>query len=207
MGWTVHAFATGAAALEAARRHRFDVLLLDRNLPPPNGDALLRTLREDAAAASQHACAVACSADHSARIERAALAAGFSALLGKPCTIKQLHDTLQHGYPPGAWPLVNDAHAVAAAGNETNAAALRRLLVRELETIESTFPAWSHDITACADGLHRLVASARFCGAPALGAAADRLREQILDKQDHADALARFENALRATLRHFRTLT
>lgn len=207
LGWTVHACANGADALDAARKRRFDVLLLDRNLPPPTGATILQILRNDTSAASQRACAIACSADHSKHNEDAALAAGFRAMLHKPCTIKQLQRILHHCCPAHTWPLVDDAHALAAAGSEANAAALRRLLVRELEQIESALPAWSQDISACTEGLHRLVGSARFCGAPALGAAADKLRELILDKQDHADALAQFENALRATLRHFRALS
>ncbi len=53
----------GAQALDAARARRFDLLLLDLNLPELSGPEVLSQLRSSADAASRHAPAIALTAD------------------------------------------------------------------------------------------------------------------------------------------------
>jgi CheY-like chemotaxis protein/HPt (histidine-containing phosphotransfer) domain-containing protein len=72
----------------------------------------------------------------------------------------------------------------AAGGDEAIVAALRGLLVTELEALPAEVAAIAarDDRPALLDRLHRLDASAGFCGVPALVAASARLRDRLGDE-------------------------
>jgi signal transduction histidine kinase/CheY-like chemotaxis protein len=86
LGHTVEAAADGPAALAAAATRRFDVAVLDVNLPGIDGVTLARRLRE------RHAPLriVGCSAEALPAVRDAALAAGFDAFLVKPVSLAAL---------------------------------------------------------------------------------------------------------------------
>ena len=151
----------------------------------------------------------------------------YTAVLPKPLRIDTLREVVARHLPAGtafaATPSRRDAsvHAVrdvdphdddalddeqarrAAGGDEAIVAALRGLFVGELEALPAEMEAFAarDDREALRDRLHRLDASAGFCGVPALVTASAHLRS-LLDgaawpAQGVADFLAAGERARR----------
>jgi CheY-like chemotaxis protein len=82
----------GNSGLEAARRERPDVILLDINLPDQNGFALLQQLKRDPTFASTPILALSANAMPS-DIKRG-LAAGFYRYLSKPIVVSTLLEAI-----------------------------------------------------------------------------------------------------------------
>ncbi|MBO9663472.1 response regulator [Dokdonella sp.] len=188
----------GADALRRANASRFEVLLLDARMPGLDGAEVLARLRAGAGL-SRRAVAIATTAAAEARIDADLLAAGFVDVLHKPLTVAELRAALaRHSIepaPPDPAPALDDARALAAAGGDaTIVSALRGLLAAELDALPSEMAAIAaaRDADALRQRLHKLDASAGFCGAPALGEASASLRTalQEVDWPDHA--VARF---------------
>lgn len=196
LGCHVITRASGRDALEAARAHAFDLLLIDRHLPQMDAATLLRRLRADPAAASAAAPAIATSAEWDTASRRRMLEAGYRAVLAKPCTPEALKQTLESHVDARVWPVCHDRAALDAAGSAANLAALRRLFALELEQLEQSLPALRQDRDALCDRLHRLCASAGFCGAPALAAATRHWLAGVREGRQDDDAAARFTQAL-----------
>ena len=207
LGWHVTVCGNGTAALQCARAERFDLLLFDRNLPGPGAMALLGLLRDDPDAASRHTSAIASSAEWSATLRREAEAAGYAAILDKPISHKRLAEVVRQACENSLEaPLRDDHAALAATGNADNLAALRRLFRVELER----WTAERLDATAMSDPelpdrLHRLCASAGFCGAPALAGASRALLWDLRQGSVTDAARQRFSRTLAATREHFDT--
>lgn len=182
LGHDCVALSDGEAALEAARAVRFDLLLLDYNLPRRRGDDLLADLRSQRDAASHAAPAVALTADHDDGLCRQLLTAGFARVAHKPLALAALAELLesQLGAPNSRrW---DDAAALRATGGAHDiVAALRKLLLAELpqqrrsvvEAVTRNEPLVAHDT------LHRLRAACGFCGATALGAQVESLEAAL----------------------------
>ncbi|HET6633338.1 MAG TPA: response regulator [Rhodanobacteraceae bacterium] len=198
---TVHG--DGKAALAEATSTLFDLLLIDRRLPSLSGAALLRRLRERPDAASRDSRAIASSAHWTPGGRRAALAAGFTATLAKPCTTGQLRELLQSHLPPLAQAVRDDAAALYSAGGAGNLQALRRLFARELRQWCDEWPALATRPAVLHERLHRLCASAGFCGAPALASAARELRGALEAGGSAAAQSARFGAILADTRAQF----
>lgn len=188
----------GAEALRLANASRFDVLLLDARMPRLDGADVLAQLRAGTGA-SRQAIALATTAAAEARIDAGLLAAGFVDVLHKPLTVAELRAALaRHSIDAaeaGHDAPLDDAHALAAAGGDaTIVRALRGLLAAELDALpaEMAAIAAARDANALRERLHKLDASAGFCGAPALGEASASLRTALkeVDWPDHA--VARF---------------
>jgi CheY-like chemotaxis protein len=82
--------AEGAAeALRACARSRFDVVLMDRNMPGGHGDQAVRRLRRRQGAA-QHTFVACCSSDPPRD-----LSAGYDVLAPKPLTVAGAADLLR----------------------------------------------------------------------------------------------------------------
>jgi len=115
LGAEVRDCADGTQALQLARHEAFDLLLLDCRMPGAGAREVLAALRDDAQARSAGSLAVASSAELEATERRELLAAGFGAVLRKPCGIAELQRLL--ALLPGATPLLDDAAALRASGD------------------------------------------------------------------------------------------
>lgn len=175
--------ADGTRAVEAASCRQFDLLLLDTRMPGLDGPAALHSIRSGSGP-SRRSPAVATSAD--AGISRPGLLdAGFGEVLVKPVAIDALHELLARylgqGEPGDAVLLDNALALEKAGGNETIVTALRQLLDGELHALPAEIGAFAGnaDRKALLERLHRLEASAGFCGTPSLAQAVATLRAKI----------------------------
>lgn len=102
-GWSVVVIEHGVGAIDLIRKHRPDVVLLDRHLPGASGDKVLRILRdsEDEIASTP---VIILTADARKEAERDTLALGASCFFSKPVDIKSLISAaegfLETGLPP-----------------------------------------------------------------------------------------------------------
>ena len=181
--------ADGALALECARREAFDLLLLDARMPKFKGTEVLARLRAQAGP-SRHAIALATTADDTSATRSALLAAGFAEVLIKPISVDALRAAVGQFVPVGergdmqerSIETLDDPRALAAAGGDAAIVhALRGLLARELDALPAELAVIAAKRTApeLRDRLHRLDASAGFCGVPALLEAATTLRTAL----------------------------
>ena len=201
LGARVLACGDGAMALEHARGEAFDLLLLDCHMPGAGALQILARLRADRAAASTAAVAVATSAELEPRDRRQLLAAGFSEILLKPCTLTDLRRMLDlvHTDRPQA-PMLDDRAALTTTGDATTMRALRLLLREELALLLPELDRLIDDRVGFGERLHRLRSSCGFCGATALAAHAAALQQQLARSQPAPAALAHFRATLRSTL-------
>jgi CheY-like chemotaxis protein len=84
---------SGSEAIELALKHRFDVVLLDIEMPNVNGWKVLEVIRE--IPGNQQLPIVMISAHHDADKERRAKEAGAYALLRKPILPQQVIEILE----------------------------------------------------------------------------------------------------------------
>ena len=174
----------GGRALAEAVAHPFDALLLDVHMPAHGGIEVLARVRAGNGS-SRNAIAFATSAEMNARRITALREAGFADVLSKPIGIDALRSALARHLPPSAGTLpavLDDRQALDAAGGDMAiVAALRGLFADELDALPAEMDclATRADITGLRERLHRLDASAGFCGAPALQAAIMRLRASL----------------------------
>ena len=199
LGAEVRDCADGTQALQLARHEAFDLLLLDCRMPGAGAREVLAALRDDAQARSAGSLAVASSAELEATERRELLAAGFGAVLRKPCGIAELQRLL--ALLPGATPLLDDAAALRASGDATTMQALRQLLRGELALLHQELGMPVRDHAALDDRLHRLRSSCGFCGTAALAAEVASLQQRLREEpHDVAPAIARFRSAVQVTL-------
>lgn len=215
-GHHVTAVVDGCAVIEVARQERFDLLLIDLNLPGCTGDAALSSLRSDANGLNASTPAIGSTADGSEATRHLLFAAGFSSVLIKPMSAGEVLDALrceavviasdvgEDAPAPEPW---NDAQALrASGGNPRIVEALRGLLLRDLPEQSETIRRSARGglATEALDELHKLRAACRFCGAQRLAQAADRIEQsleqslgQSLDSPTSrlADDLLAFERA------------
>lgn len=172
----------GAEAVALAAAQRFELILLDTRMPLVDGPEALRRIRAGPGP-SRQATALATSAD--AGISRTTLAAaGFEDVLVKPIALDVVHALLERYLgartAPGA--LLDEALAAQRTGGDaTIIVALRKLLAAELAALPGEVQVFERaaDTSALRDRLHRLEASAGFCGASALALAIGRLRDSL----------------------------
>ena len=88
----VRTAADGAEALELARQHAPQLLVIDLHLPDGDGTELLATLRRDAGLSQVPA--VLCSADEGEMLRQRAADAGFAACWTKPVDARCLRQGL-----------------------------------------------------------------------------------------------------------------
>lgn len=211
LGYRCQTVGDGGTALACATTRRFDLLLLDVNLPELHGPDVLSRLRQNADAASQRAPAIALTADNEPGVAQRLLAAGFAAVGSKPIEVHRLAALLTsvlRGHVPttasgralAPW---DDAAALSAAGgNQAIVTALRELMLKELpaqrDAIVSALE--QGDAAAARHVLHRLRAACGFCGAAELSDAVDFLGRE-LDRGDPArTVLARVLSAIQGLL-------
>lgn len=197
----------GHAALAAARRQRFDALMLDHRLPGVNGDDVLRGLRADPHAASHDAIAIATTAEPDPAIHAGLREAGFARVLIKPFDRPALRAGLRELGVTGARTspdrnsALDDEAGLRVSGSAQALAALRGLFARELDRLADDWNVLEDDAFALAARLHKLRAACGFCGANALQSAAENLSDSLRRSgPGDADAIrAEFRRALTAT--------
>lgn len=192
LGHRCDAAADGAAALALAQKHRYDRLLLDVHMPVLDGLGVLQHLRTDADAASRDTIALATSADVDAALRQRLSAAGFADVLAKPIDLAGLRRALGAAgdcitadsgpHETDTAPLLDDAAACRSLGSADTVTALRALFRRELDALADELAACvtARDNEGLRERLHKLCASAGFCGAPRLEQAARRLRSRLV---------------------------
>jgi two-component system OmpR family response regulator len=200
LGAVVETFVDSETALKCARAKAFDLLLLDCRMPGGGAMHILTQLRSDTHASSTHSVAVATSAEVTSADRRNLLAAGFSDVLRKPCTLAELRRVLQLVASDRPSAVLDDAAALASSGDAGTMRALRRLLRDELVVLERELDDLSHDVVALADRLHRLRSACGFCGVTALAQQAVLMQQQLSSDRIHPAMLARFRTLLHATL-------
>lgn len=184
--------ADAASALREARLHDMHLLLIDRNLPDCSGEALLRALR----AAGVAAPAIATSAELDDASRRALRDAGFVEVLAKPAPITLIRACVGRHVPLAT---LDDDAAARSSGSIETATALRPMLAVEIRQLLAALDANDMDAQTLAARLHRLRAACGFCGASALGAAAQALQSSL--EADARTPLAAFHAACQQTLR------
>ncbi len=201
MGAQTEACMDGMAALQRARAEPFDLLLLDCRMPGAGALQILTALRADQRACSAESIAVATTAELEPGGRQSLLDAGFSQILLKPCGLAELQQVLAlvqpDRHPAG---MLDDRAALTATGDATTMRALRLLLREELALLHQELDALSRDRAGFSERLHRLRSSCGFCGATALSAQTVLLQQQLLQRGATPIALARFRQALLATL-------
>jgi CheY-like chemotaxis protein len=190
----------GGDALTRARTEYYDLLVLDCRMPGGGALGILSALRADPDSACHAAIAVASSADDAAQVDAPLLAAGFSSVLRKPCSLAQLHELLMlvpsHRRARG---VLDDGSGLSSSGDHATLRALRQLLHGELLVLDTQLDALAADRTELGERLHRLRASCGFCGAQELAAAAAALQLEARERDPTPAALTRFRRALHAT--------
>jgi CheY-like chemotaxis protein len=181
----------GLEAAAHAERAPFDLLLLDAQMPGLDGAQALARIRARPGP-SRDAVALATTADAGAATRATLLQAGFAEVVAKPVTVQALRDALSRHLPDlrgeaAAAPTssaeqLDERGALTAAGGDASiVVALRSLLVGELDTLPAELADLEarSDIAGLRDRLHRLDASAGFCGTPALTRAGTALRAAL----------------------------
>jgi CheY-like chemotaxis protein len=204
---------TGADALDAARRERYDLLIMDLQLPDANGAQLLDQLRHDAEAASRAAPAIAMSGELPSDRRAALLAMGFAEAWQKPVSlatlesldVRRLREPLPaeaEVAPSGDAPLLDDAAALSRLGNEATVRALRGLLAGELprQWRAVTEALDAGDVNAALAILHRARAGCALCGANAAKEALSNLETALRARIDAAAARRRAAAAVEQTV-------
>jgi len=202
LGAQVHECADGQMALARAAIETFDLLVLDCRMPGAGARDVLAALRADAQARSADTLAVATSAEVSGEDRQQLLAAGFSAVLLKPCELDALRPLITLAHSSGRHaPLLDDAAGLVSSGDQRTMQALRGLLREELATLLQELDPLAAEPSRLIERLHRLRSACGFCGAPAMAAQAMRLQRQAEASGWVAEgALQRFGQAVQATL-------
>lgn len=175
----------GSAALDAAREQHFDLLVLDARMPGLDGAEVLAGIRADKGV-NQSTPTLLSTADASLG-RNPVCSLGFVDVLHKPIGLAALHALLARHLPRTAdrattGNVLDDTLAMEKTGGDASIiAALRGLFASELDALPDELDRFSAtvDREGLYDRLHRLDASAGFCGAPALGKSIAALRERL----------------------------
>lgn len=188
-------------ALAVSAGTAFDLLLIDANLPDQPGAAVLAAIRAGDGPSRRAPAIATTAADRDAAA--ALRGAGFDAVIGKPVGIEALRAALADYIELRARAdLLDDARALATAGGDAAiVAALRGLFATELDALpgELTELAVRPDRDGLRERLHRLTASAGFCGAMALATAVGNLQRTIDEATDFDAPLTDLLSIVRAT--------
>ena len=192
----------GSSALERARAETFDLLLLDCRMPDIGAVDVLTLLREDLEARSLCSPAVASSAELDTNEQCTLLAAGFHAVLLKPCTLLDLQNILQLARVDRRHvPVLDDGLALSVSGTAGVVQALRGLFRQELLNIYQELDGLCSDTRLFEARLHKLRSSCGFCGASSLAEHIASLQKHL--KLAHHGAmlpLADFRQSLQQTI-------
>jgi CheY-like chemotaxis protein len=100
LGYTAALAANGREAVEAARRHQYNLILMDCQMPELDGFEATRLIRNAEATGELHTPIIAMTANAMAGDREACLAAGMDDYLAKPLHIKDLQVMVERWQGP-----------------------------------------------------------------------------------------------------------
>ena len=202
MGYVVTLAEDGAQALAAARATPFDAMLLDCRMPSSGAVDVLAALRDDPAAASRDAVAMATSADMPAVLRQVLIDAGFACVIEKPCRVAALASALTATLGVGRDTLLlDDDEALLATGDAATMHALRTLFRDELIQLMPELDSLANDAASLVERMHRLRSACGFCGATRLAAQAKALQNHLMETRWASPAaMRRFRSEVELTL-------
>ena len=127
-GHSVASAADGLEALAALEHSRFDVVLMDEEMPRMNGLEATRAIRRMETSTGRHAYIIGLTGNATEQDERRCLDAGMDAFIAKPVRMEKLYQVVESGAEPilGAKPASESsihANATPAATKDEIAAA------------------------------------------------------------------------------------
>src|SRR5580704_3711523 len=134
-GHSVSTVSDGLQAIAAYERNRFDVILMDQEMPNMNGLDATRAIRKLETSTGRHARIIGLTGNATSEDERRCLNAGMDAFLSKPVRMEKLYETIEsetqtpNQFDPlqsGPVPLDPAAAVEAVAEDESVAAHLHR---------------------------------------------------------------------------------
>jgi CheY-like chemotaxis protein len=204
LGARVTPAASGTEAQALAHGQAFDLLVLDCRMPGAGAVEILTRLRRDRGARSRCAPAIASSAEMDVSARQALIAAGFHAVLSKPCTLRDLRNVLALAGHRNL-PLLDEDLALQASGTPAVVQALRGLLRQELVAICAELDDLSADTAALDARLHKLRSSCGFCGAASLSEHIASLQRHL--KLEHRGPMLPLADLRRSMLRTIEALS
>lgn len=186
LGHRCSAAASGEQALACVDTHdRFDLLLIDARMPHCSGAQTLALIRNGSSPSRATPAVATTAADASSNAPL--LQQGFAEVIGKPIGLDALAHVIGRHVVRDAsigacgdelpGPLLDDRVALGCAGDDQGIVdALRGLFAAELDALprECAELCADNDADGLRERLHRLAASAGFCGAMALANAIAR---------------------------------
>lgn len=220
LGLTCERARTGAEALEMFAAKRFNLVLLDRNLPDMDGTEIARQMRERESTDGLRSIILAVTAYCTAEDRKLCLDAGMDAFVGKPLTPEKMRkvllaagrrmlaaatfDATPAPEAPAAAPLDTSLLDYLGDGTDSGLAGQIDRFLTGLSDAQSQLGRANtdRDFSTLATTAHRLLGQARMVGGGTLGDAALAL-EQAADRCD-ADAC---DDLLRQVTGEIRTIT
>jgi len=193
----------GGEALRLATASPFDLLVLDACMPVLGGADVLARLRASDGPSRAARVLATTAADEAASLA-ALRTAGFDDVLAKPIAADVFRRAVTEHLTLHAAPELDPARACAVAGGDAAiVASLQGLFAAELDALPAEIARLRDggDPQALRERLHRLDASAGFCGAVALAQAIGRLREVIEPQPWPARAFEELLDVARRTRR------
>ena len=143
-GYRVVAVSNGMEVLRVLSSRRFDVVLLDDEMPKLSGPETAKRIREQEAGSGKHQLILALSGNNSEADRLRLQKAGMDACLSKPFRAEELQRALADFAAPPAKPQAASAAAKAVSSGEAEWLAGvggdRKLLVRVIQTFLKDYP-------------------------------------------------------------------
>jgi two-component system, NarL family, sensor histidine kinase EvgS len=168
---------TGTAALDVFGQTRFDMVLLDCNLPDIDGYTVAERMRKhEFATAAEHTPIIAISAAVDDAHQQRCVTSGMDGVLSKPVRLDLLREAIELWCPID----VSDRHRVEAADlaqPDTLQQAYERSLSDDLDVIARAIG--QNDSTTMRFALHRIKGSSHVAGHDDIAAIADKFKTAL----------------------------
>ena len=191
----------GAEAILLANEFQPDIILMDIHMPEINGLEALHKIHEWGKDNDYRPQAIALTADAREEERERLLANGFDGWLSKPVTGRNLVTAINNlltSTDPTIWDRkatgtgyyqgLDDEQALSAAhGSQDLVKTLRGIFARELAEIPKTLDPLmvAGNFDEVAEHIHKLIASAGYCGAPRLAEISRQFYTALRDKNTH----------------------
>lgn len=198
LGFTVYTAVNGREAIQLARQHEFDFIIMDIRMPVLDGLQAAAAIRE---MKGDRLPIIGLSANVSDQEYASIRSAGMNYVLDKPLTREKFKNWLsRQASPPElateALPLFDKSQALTLANDSVELAnELFRLLTSSLpEDRMKINDAWHRRDPKCMqEAIHKLNGAARYCGIPRLAAAVNQL-ESLVKSGGSTDVESAMEN-------------